>query len=163
MQTHEKPALNGTVSRLPPQGPNKIMQAIEDYDHMAVELEHTKRELQEYIALANKLQAENDAVRQQLSVQTEFLTRQVDLATTRADILGTTLTALRTNYSTIRETFARCEAEALTAGLAAAEVPVERPAPPPEEEKPTTPELRALIDLALEGRGPRTPLEPNKL
>lgn len=134
MQTTEKPVSIDTAASLPPLGPNKIAQAMEDYDLLASELRNTKTQMLEYVTLANKLQAENEAIKNQLQMQTEFMTRQVDIANARADILGTTLTAMRTSYSTIREVFARCETEALAAGVAAAAVGEQTDRPPEKTE-----------------------------
>lgn len=116
---------------------------MEDYDRLASELRQTKTQLQEYVTLANRLQAEIEAVRNQMRMQDEFMTRQVDIANARADILGTTLTALRTNYSTIREVFTRCETEALAAGVAAAAVGEEADRPAEKAEPIELPNISA--------------------
>lgn len=136
MQDNENSVSTDTAATLPPLGPNKIAQAMEDYDRLTSELRQTKTQLQEYVTLAHRMQAEIDALRSQLHMQNQFMTRQVDIANARADILGTTLTALRTNYSTIREVFTRCETEALAAGVAAAAVAEEADRPPEKTDEP---------------------------
>lgn len=97
--------------------PNKLQQALEEHDGMVAELTNTKASLAEMSTLANRLQAENDAIKDQAKVQAEFLTRQVDLITAHRDRLQTSLKGLMTRFKVIRECFQKCEEEALAEGL----------------------------------------------
>lgn len=119
-------------------GPNKIQQALDDYDHMVADLAATKKSLSEYVDIANKLQAENDALKAQCKLQTDFLKNELSLVADRAERLDKVLTGLRTRYKIIRECFSKCEEEALSEGLGIelkTSVPVRREAgtllPPP--------------------------------
>lgn len=108
----------GSPAALPKMGPNKIQQALEDYDRMVSELDALKKTHAEYVDIANQLRAENDAIKRSMKVQTEFLTRQIDMITSHRDRLATTLKGLMTRYKVIREVFTQCETEALAEGLA---------------------------------------------
>lgn len=95
-----------------PLGPNKIQQALADYDHMESELAHTKTELKQYVDIANKMSAQNEALKGQMKTQSEFLTRQIDMLTAQRNRLQRLLTALLTRFSMVHEIFERAEAEA---------------------------------------------------
>lgn len=117
MQNTATQAAPNTVTRLPEMGPNKIQQALDDYDHMVADLAATKKSLAEYVDIANKLQAENDALKAQCKMQTDFLKDQVDTVTAHRDRLQVALRGIMTRYKVIRECFAKCEEEALKEGL----------------------------------------------
>lgn len=102
---------------LPELGPNKLQQAIRDYDLMVDQLANASRQLKEMSDLSSKLLAENDALRSQIKTQAEFLTRQVDIITAHRDRLQTSLKGLMTRYRVIRECFSKCEEEALAEGI----------------------------------------------
>lgn len=105
------------VQPLPEMGQNKILQAVADYDLMVSDLASTKKSLSEYVDIANKLQAENDALKAQCKLQTDFLKDQVNIITDHRDRLQTTLKGIMTRYKVIRECFAKCEEEGLKEGL----------------------------------------------
>lgn len=100
-------------------GPNKLMQAMEDYDHAVAEAAHLREELRVYIDIANKVSAENESLKNQLKMQAEFLTRQIDLIIAQRDRLLAVVKGLTTRFSVIRECFDMCEKEALAEGIAA--------------------------------------------
>lgn len=93
-------------------GPNKIQQALEDYDHMATELAHVKSELAQYLDIANKMTAENESLKNQIKMQADFLTRQIDMLTTQRNRLQRLLTALLTRFQMVRDIFEKAEADA---------------------------------------------------
>lgn len=107
-----------TAKLLPEVGPNKLMQALEDYDHLVEELASVKRSLAEYTDLTTKLAAENDAIKNQLKDQAEFMTRQLDAMTAHRDRLNTALQSYIASYRVIRQTIESKEFEALQLGLA---------------------------------------------
>ena len=116
------PAQNGshagaTAKQLPEIGPNKLMQALEDYDHLVEELASVKRSLAEYTDLSNKVMAENEALKNQMKSQTEFMTRQLDAVTEHRDRLQASLKAYIVSYRIIRQTIETQELEALQSGL----------------------------------------------
>ena len=117
MQDSVASAVLGTVTRLPEMGPNKIQQALDDYDHMAADLASTKKSLAEYVDIANKLQAENDALKAQCKLQTDFLNGELAVVSGRLERLEAVLGGIRTRYKVIRECFAKCEEEALSEGI----------------------------------------------
>lgn len=121
-------------------GPNKLQQALDDYDHLTTELAHTKAELNQYIDLANKMQAENEALKDHLRTQEIFFTRQIDSLTDHRDRLLSYANRVRTRFKVIREIFQKAEEEALTEGF-------------------TDGPQKGLGG----GRPPSTPLEPNRL
>lgn len=85
---------------------------------MVSDLAATKKSLAEYVDIANKLQAENDALKAQCKLQTDFLKEQVLSVTEHRDRLQVALRGIMTRYKVIRECFAKCEEEALSEGLA---------------------------------------------
>lgn len=117
MQNTAMAAAQATVTRLPEMGPNKIQQALDDYDHMVADLAATKKSLSEYVDIANKLQAENDALKAQCKLQTDFLKNELAVVTEHRDRLQTALKGIMTRYKVIRECFAKCEEEGLSEGL----------------------------------------------
>jgi hypothetical protein len=106
-----------TAKQLPELGPNKLMQALEDYDRLVDELANVKRSLAEYTDLTTKLAAENDAIKSQLKDQAEFMTRQLDAMTAHRDRLNTALQSYIASYRIIRQTIESKELEALQLGL----------------------------------------------
>lgn len=112
-----------TAKQLPEIGPNKLMQALEDYDHLVDELASVKRSLAEHIELSTKLTAENEAIRNQLKTQDEFMTRQLDAMTDHRDRLQASLKAYMVSYRIIRQTIEAQELEALQSGIAEKQKP----------------------------------------
>lgn len=123
MSSTERTASIATVSLRQMERPNSIQEAMADYDRMSVDLAQTKASLAEYIDIANKVQAENDAIKRQAEVQREFFTRQVDLLTNQRDRLQSVLKGITTRYRIIRDCFAQCEADALSEGVTMTETP----------------------------------------
>ena len=106
-----------SVRHLPVPGVNKLQQALNDYDLMVTELANTKDQLREQTELANRVVAENEAIKNQMRMQVEFLTRNLDMITAHRDRLQTTLKGLMTRFKVIRECFLNAEREALEEGL----------------------------------------------
>lgn len=118
MQNTAALGVRDTGMHLPEMGPNKIQQALDDYDHMVSDLAVTKKSLAEYVDIANKLQAENDALKAQCKAQTDFLTQQLDAMTAHRDRLNAALQGYIVRYRVIRQTIEAAEREALELGLA---------------------------------------------
>jgi len=95
-----------TAANLAPMGPNKIQQALEDYDHMAAELAATKRSLAEYVEIANALSAERDVLK-----------AEIERVTVHRDRLNSALQGYLVRYRVIRQTIEAAETEALEQGL----------------------------------------------
>lgn len=97
----------------PRPGPNKLLQAMEDYDHLLSEAAHLREQLANYVEIANKMTAENESLRNQLQVQGDFFTRQIATVTAHRDRLQSLSRALITRFAMIRECFNTAEKEAL--------------------------------------------------
>jgi hypothetical protein len=102
-------------------GPNKLLQAMEDYDHLVDEAAHLREELSKYTDIANKMTADNEMLRNQLRVQGEFFTRQISAVTAHRDRLKDLSTALITRFKMIHESFNIAEKEALAEQISANE------------------------------------------
>jgi chromosome segregation ATPase len=116
------PATNGSVAartaqQLPDMGPNKIQQALDDYDHMVADLAATKKSLSAYVDIANALRAENDALKSQCKAQTDFLRQELEAVANHRDRINAALQGYIVRYRMIRKTIEDAEHEALEAGL----------------------------------------------
>lgn len=145
-------ARNDEPRPFPP--PNKLQQALCDYDRMEAELALTKDNLESVTALANRAVAEADALRNSLATQQEFFTRQIDLLTTHRDRLAVALRGLMTRFKVIREVFTQAETEALAEGLAINEKHAST------DDGATPEQEQALKDLALHDGSRRRPMPP---
>lgn len=111
--------MQNTASKnaLPPMGPNKIQQALQDYSHMEHELVQTRTQLREYVDIANRLHADNEGLRNQLKVQGEFLTRQIDLLQAERNRLLEVNKGIRTHFSAMRGSFDAADKELQSIGI----------------------------------------------
>lgn len=98
--------------QLPPMGPNKIQQALDDYDRMVADLANVKQQLEQYTDISKSLRAENDVLKDQLAS-----------VTSHRDRLNTALQGYLVRYRVIRQTIEAAETEALQEGLAQDKVP----------------------------------------
>lgn len=107
-----------TAKQLPELGQNKILQAASDYVHMEAEVASLKASLAQHVDMSNKLLAENEALKNQIKMQADFLTRQLDVITIHRDRLQVALRGMMTRFKVVRECLTQCETEALSEGLA---------------------------------------------
>ena len=136
--------LSGGRTPVPDLGPNKLQQALADYDIMVDDLASTKQQLSQHIDISNKLLAENDAIKQQMKVQVEFLTHQIDTISAHRDRLLLLNMGLLTQFKVIKEVFKRCEQDALAQGVDLNEKTASKDDGSTEEQK------LALENLALD-------------
>lgn len=92
--------------------PNKLELALADYHLLEQEVESLKDQVKTYSELSIKLQAENDAQRNQIKEQADFYGKQIATITTHRDRLERLLKGLLTRFKVIKECFAQAEAEA---------------------------------------------------
>lgn len=111
------------ANRLPPAGPNKLAQAMEDYDHLLAENAALKDQVKNFSDLSNKLAAENDALHNQIKEQQEFYRREIVAVTVHRDRLERFAKGLTTRLKVIRECIAGAETEATMEAVRAAETP----------------------------------------
>jgi hypothetical protein len=97
---------------LPPSEPNKLQQALQDYEHMENERNHLNRQLDECTELNARLVGENEALKDRMTEQTAFYTKQIEALTFHNLRLGALSKGLVTRLKVVRECIEVAELEA---------------------------------------------------